>query len=652
MKNLKLYSFSIKKVALTKIILCFTILSNAQENIFLNSNPVNNIDSLEIWLKENPAPNITRLRNLYKLEKSYFWQLRNESVLEEIGGLSNQLNNKPGKGLYLLIKALLLNKGDKNKEAKQYFVRAMDILEKENDPTLRLITYAFCCSMVIDSKGGSDNIQAKQFLEKASKYYDRVANPHDKIIFLLLGVHVENFSKNPDKEKILQNFTQVTKMTSGKKEFDYFINQMEMGKMGDYIYVSKNYKDAILLGESIEKRIDKKNYFFIANLYYFLGIAYHHQNMPDKADFAFQEALNYYPKFNISNLYTLANGTKYEFKITIFDEYRAFAKTINNKTLALALSDSVILYKTLEAKEINDKAIVEIQEQYNSAKSENEKQLALLEAKQEAQENNRLYWYLGFAVLLLLILIYLLYRLSHSNKKQKKLILFRDQFYTIFTHDIRKSINSLAMAGSMLNQLILQKKNEEIKIITKQIDWMSNNTLQLVDNILDWGISNGYKIDNTPSQTNITEAIHEVFNNYKSSLAAKQIECNLMVEDNLIINTSKSCFEVIFRNTLSNAKNNTSAGGNIIVKAKFDKYGAAIVSIENTVEEIDYGKINYVNQIFSDEQLPAVGENGLGLGIILMKTYADKNQTKVMANISSKNSVTFSIILHNQSQEK
>lgn len=61
-ESLVVLSMPLKKIFL----LCYMLPeSHCQENIFINSNPINNPDSLETWLKENPKPTITRLRNLF-----------------------------------------------------------------------------------------------------------------------------------------------------------------------------------------------------------------------------------------------------------------------------------------------------------------------------------------------------------------------------------------------------------------------------------------------------------------------------------------------------------------------------------------------------------------------------------------------------------
>lgn len=84
----------LKKIPLCLWFLCCTITDSlCQENIFINNNPTNNPDSLETWLKENPKPTITRLRNLFKLQKTYLWTTNEKSVVEEFGQLSKQLNN-------------------------------------------------------------------------------------------------------------------------------------------------------------------------------------------------------------------------------------------------------------------------------------------------------------------------------------------------------------------------------------------------------------------------------------------------------------------------------------------------------------------------------------------------------------------------------
>lgn len=522
----------------------------------------------------------------------------------------------------------------------------MNLIENENDPVTKFTCYTYCALIFNDTKRISDNRLSKKYIEKANLFLKFIKNPHDKLYYLFVSLFTEIYSKEPNNGKIAKIFAEIDDICYMNPETKYSMSQLGITKMMTYI-MSNQFKRGIEIGERLLTQLKIDDHHQRAKVYYFIAICYSNCGMIEKAKFAFNQALINLQNRNKNFVSNQGNTTKYEFKLDILAAYRDFAKSISAKNLVNSLADSIILYKSLETKEANDRAILEIQSQYNLSKIENEKKIAFIQANQKIKENYTLYWFLFFAAVLILIMFYLLFRLQYLNKRLKRLLTFRDQFYTIFTHDIRKSINSLATAGSMLKYLIDNKKTNETEVVTQQISWMSSNTLQLVDNILDWGISNGYIVDTTPIQTNITETIRDIFKYYKSSIDNKKIEIVIDIEDSLIIYTSKNCFEIIFRNMLSNAQNHTPNEGKIEIKA------AAInnrirVSIENTVEEINYSNIDYMNQIFNDVQHPVVGENGLGLGIILMKTYADKNNTKLMANITSNNSVIFSMSIITQ----
>lgn len=622
--------------------------SYCQENIFINSNPTNNPDSLETWLKENPKPTITRLRNLFKLQKTYLWTTSEKSVVEEFGQLSKQLHNSSGIEFYSLLKALHLNTVSKSEEAKLYFSNAMNLIENESSPIAKFTCYTYCALIFNDTKRISDNKLSKKYVEKANTYLKFINNPHDKLYYLFVNLFIEIYSKEPNQGKIAKLFGDIDDICYMNPETKYSTSQMGITKILTHI-MAKQFKNGIEIGEKLLTQLKKDDHHQNAKVYYFIAICYSHCGMIEKAKFAFNQALLNLRNRNKNFVSNQGNTTNYEFKLDILVAYRDFAKSIFAKSLVNSLADSIILYKSLETKEANDRAILEIQSQYNLSKIENEKKIAFIQANQKIKENYALYRFLIFASVLITLMVYLLFRLQYLNKKLKILLSFRDQFYTIFTHDIRKSINSLATTGSMLKYLIDNKKTNEIEVITQQISWMSSSTLQLVDNILDWGISNGYIVDATPIKTNITETIQDIFRYYKASIANKKIEIVFDIEDSLIIKTSKNCFEIIFRNMLSNAQNHTPIEGKITIKANYIN-NMIRVSIENTMEEIQNYKIDYINQIFNDVQHPAVGEKGLGLGIILMKTYADKNNTKLTASISSNNSVVFSMNIINESK--
>jgi signal transduction histidine kinase len=610
-----------------------------QENIFINSDAVVNTDSLENWVKQNPAPNITRLRNLLKLEKTYVWTISSKSVLDEIGSLSQKINNQQGRAFYLLGTSIKLNKKNKIEQGRMLFDSSMAILEKINDPTTKVWCYTLCSVMVNNPRRNTDNAASKKIIENTIPYFKKVTNPHDKIVFLMNALNVEIFSKVPNPQKVDSLWKQCAMLIGQLPELGYVRYMTESRQLVRLVGIEKNYPATIQLAEDMLKRFDEMDYFGLSDTYYYLGDAYLNLKMYPNAKQAFQKSLKYNLLIDMSDLYVLPNNSNYFNRITILNKYREVAKLTNDNTLSLALADSLVHYNSLESQEINERAISEIQENYYISKAENDKKIAELEATQKDDENHRLYWYLIIAAVLISAMIFFLYKLYVFNDKLKKLNLFRDQFYTIFTHDIRKSINSLGTVGGMLNQLISQNKTQEINIVSKQIDWMSSKTLNLVDNLLDWGINNGYKVDTTASEMDVIIEINRIMNYFYPAMTTKNIEAKIEIDESLMITTSQNCFEIIFRNMLSNAINHTPNGGKIIVNTKTIEKDSIEVSVENSAGDVTKEKVELINRIFNNKYKPEVGGDGLGLGIILMKTYADKNKSKLSIELTDEDTV-------------
>jgi signal transduction histidine kinase len=628
-------------------LLLFSLCTTAQENIFINSDAVIKTDSLENWLKQHPEPNLTRLRNLIKLEKSYLWIISSKSVTDEIGSLSKSLNNKYGTAIYLLVTSIKMNKKYKIEQGKILFDSAMEIIEKETDPTMKVWCYSVCAVMATNSRRNTNNDAAKKFIDKALPNFQKLTNPHDRMCFLAIALNVEIFSKEPNPVKVDTLWKQFFTLYSQTPELGYMWYMVESKLLVRLIEIDKNYPAAIQLANDMLKRFDEMDYFARASTIHYLAYSYFNLKMYPEAKKKFQEALKYDAKVNVNDLYILPDN--YLYRISILNRYRELAKVLNDHKLASALADSLVYYNSLESQEINERAIIDIQENYYLSKAENEKKNAELQAIQRDKENQRLYWTLFFAVIFISAMIYLSYRLFLLNNKLKKLNQFRDQFYTIFTHDIRKSINSLGTVGGMLNQLISQNKTQEINIVSKQIDWMSSKTLHLVDNLLDWGINNGYKVDTTASEMDVIIEINRIMNYFYPAMTTKNIETKKQIDESLMITTSQNCFEIIFRNMLSNAINHTQEGGKIVINTKPLENKQVVVSIENSVNNLNIEKIELISQIFDNKYKPVVGGDGLGLGIILMKTYADKINAKLSIDSTTDSTIKLSLTVSNLS---
>lgn len=261
-------------------------------------------------------------------------------------------------------------------------------------------------------------------------------------------------------------------------------------------------------------------------------------------------------------------------------------------------------------------------------KQNSEKQMALARSLIIENTNQRLNRYLWIVSVLLILMSITLLILIKCYYREKQITSFRDKFYTILTHDLRGSINSLTNMGSVLNHLIRMKNAVELEQVSNQIDYLSCSTSLLLDNMLDWGTSKSYGMDITAQSFDISFFLNELVAHYLPALRTKNITIYLQIPSNLILKTSPKCIDIILRNLIANAMSNTESGGSITIELKENLQTQQIsIGVCDTGEGIEESKLAFIKKVFNRKITPEVGDSGLGLGIILISHYARKNNS-------------------------
>jgi signal transduction histidine kinase len=184
--------------------------------------------------------------------------------------------------------------------------------------------------------------------------------------------------------------------------------------------------------------------------------------------------------------------------------------------------------------------------------------------------------------------------------------------------------------GTVLNFLIRNNRIEEIEQVTNQIDWIGSHASLLLNNTLDWGLSNAYCIDVTPQNIDISLFIKEVHSHYEAAIKTKNIETTFNLPAHLMLTVSPKCIDVIIRNLIGNAKTHTPVGGEIALSIEeIEESKQVAVHIKDTGNGIASEKVAFIQRVFDGKITPEVGENGLGLGIILISNFAKKINSKL-----------------------
>lgn len=678
--------------------LLLTFSGYSQKCTFRETYPEINTDSLERWLILNPKIDENRLKNLIKIERKYSWE-RNSNrykYLNEIEKTAKKLKNLHGIAYFKFHKAELLNEEFQNNRCVKLLREALYMVEELNDISGQISILSYLSLMYLNHGTSGTHNLAKYYIFKAKNLLSQSNDPHAKILFLVVYTNYEVSSLESSNSVKLSIISQLLQFYNTSPTLEYAHLWVKLIE-SNFNYSIKNYERSNVINNELLKIVKPNDFYLLSTLNLNLAKNYIELRQFDNALISNKLAIRCFHKTPKIVYYQQTRETSYAVQIAILNNYRSIAIFLNNYKYSAALADSIIYYQRLELENEN-KTIYEIQTRYRFEWSESElkdlaiekkisqllqnklqigqskfkvllfkndleqsekkikklqddteKQLALAKSKIIENKNQLLYIYILMISILLILLVVSLFILRTYYRRERKRTIYRDQFYTILTHDLRGSINSLTGMGDVLSHLIKHKKTEEMGVLANKIDYLGYNTSVLLDNMLDWGTSMNYGVNTTPQSLDISLFLNELVGRYLAALKTKNINISINGSPNLFVITSPKCVDVIIRNLIDNAMSHTPTGGKIDINVKeLRDSNQVIIEVSDTGEGIISEKLEFIKQVFLGKVKPDVGDGGVGLGMLLISYFAKKNKINLKVTSEVGNGSCFTLMFNTQ----
>lgn len=216
-------------------------------------------------------------------------------------------------------------------------------------------------------------------------------------------------------------------------------------------------------------------------------------------------------------------------------------------------------------------------------------------------------------------------KLKDSKNKLKELNSTKDKLFSIIAHDLRGPFNSIEGFSDLIMNNLGRFNQVELKKYLGLINTSANNSINLLDNLLNWAKSQTDQIVFSPKKINITAIIGEILNLLEPTALVKNITLKQRQSEPIKCFADENMTRVVIRNLISNAIKFTNENGEIIVTQKTIKK-----EIEITVSDNGVGiKKEIIKEIFdvskNKSTLGTANEKGSGLGLLLCKEFVRKN---------------------------
>lgn len=143
----------------------------------------------------------------------------------------------------------------------------------------------------------------------------------------------------------------------------------------------------------------------------------------------------------------------------------------------------------------------------------------------------------------------------------------KNRLFAIVAHDLKEPVGSIKEITDFIIESIDSNKLDEAKRLLRALKKTSNNTFQLVTQLLDWASVQLKQVSTDKAYFRMDKLVAKVVDEFSTTIKNKEIDLKIAIEPFLAIFHDKNVIHTILRNLISNALKYTHNNGVIIVSA-------------------------------------------------------------------------------------
>jgi signal transduction histidine kinase len=212
---------------------------------------------------------------------------------------------------------------------------------------------------------------------------------------------------------------------------------------------------------------------------------------------------------------------------------------------------------------------------------------------------------------------------EQRTKKLTEVIAANAKFISIISHDLRSPFSSILYALDIIRQNLNDKNSNEIEKYIDMASNYANGTLNLLDDLLEWTISQNEGTRFNPVKINLYQMVADEIECIRASANQKQITLQHFITPDLNVTADIQMVKTILRNLIGNAIKYTNTGGEISLSASENKKFVYIVVKDNGIGiSPEAQRALYKIKAFHSTT-GTNNEKGTGLGLILCREFVE-----------------------------
>ncbi|GAA3947245.1 tetratricopeptide repeat protein [Hymenobacter algoricola] len=218
--------------------------------------------------------------------------------------------------------------------------------------------------------------------------------------------------------------------------------------------------------------------------------------------------------------------------------------------------------------------------------------------------------------------------LQETTAELRRVAASKDRLYAIVAHDLRGPVTSFVGVTELIGFYLARRDEDGLRRLPELVRQSAHSLNGLLDNLLNWAVSQTGELAFRPEQLNVAELFAENAQLYQTTAEAKQISFETTHAPDLRLWADHNMTRTILRNLVGNALKFTPPGGHIRFHAAANPETGTV-----TLTVADSGRgmpAELVKEVLYSQELPqAVGpihgpRAGTGLGLLLCRAFVQR----------------------------
>lgn len=413
-------------------------------------------------------------------------------------------------------------------------------------------------------------------------------------------------------------------------------------EQGQHQLAEKNMNQAIAILEKLGDRYPIAVYqTSLADIYaqrkeYSRALQYAHSSLTIGMEEGLKEQARD-ASLKLSTLYKSAGNSDQAY--IYLHQYIAYRDSINNEEIIRKMAD--------------------LRTEYEVAKKQTEVDML----NKRSQINRVIAWSAMLIIALLLILTIALMKITRIKDRAVRVVRQRrrvmtaqrnqldelnkmkDHFFSIISHDIRGPISNFQGMSGLIRMMAESHDVNGLKQLGSMIENSSKEVSSLLDNLLEWALSQEGKMPYEPEEASLCELAQSNIDIMKNMAAAKRIQLITSFDEDVNVWVDRNSASTIIRNLLNNAIKFTPDEGSVTLSIMREG-SMGVVSVQDTGIGIPQSTMESLFTFKGKRsRWGTKGEKGIGLGLTLAHEFAELNQGSISVESEEYKGTTFKVRL-------